>query len=241
MSGADHEHYDHYRADMIERLDRGYGHVDRWINARIAALLPPGARVLDVGCGFGSLGAELEQLGIRAVGVDLLPFCLRAGRARTPRAKLVCATAEALPFPAGAFDVAVFKDVWHHLADEAPLEPIFAELERVGVRELVISDPNPNPLLLLGRRAIGHVDPVCGPQDARALLARHGFEVVDERYGVVTGLALSGGYVGPELAPASRRLWRALTRLDGAVSGAVERLGLGRQVCWRYFLRARRR
>jgi|GEM_PF-776818 len=235
-----HEHYDHYSEGMIQRLDRGYGHVDRWINDQLFALLSPGARVLDLGCGFGSLGEDLRRRGVRAVGIDTLPFCLRAGRERFPEGHLVCADASALPFAPGALDTVVLKDVLHHLYDEAPLERIFAELERIGIQEVVVSDPNPNALLLLGRRLIGHVDPVCSPRAARELLRRFGFEVTAERYGVVTTLALSGGYVAPQLLPSSRLVWRPLVRADALLNRALGKLGLGRTLCWRYFLKARR-
>lgn len=36
-----------------------------------AALVPPGARILDAGCGTGRVGARLAQLGFEVVGVDV--------------------------------------------------------------------------------------------------------------------------------------------------------------------------
>ena len=42
--------------------------------------LRPGARVLDVPCGFGRHSAELARRGYSAVGVDLSPVMLRAAR-----------------------------------------------------------------------------------------------------------------------------------------------------------------
>lgn len=42
--------------------------------------LRPGARVLDVPCGFGRHSAELARRGYAAVGVDLSPVMLRAAR-----------------------------------------------------------------------------------------------------------------------------------------------------------------
>lgn len=42
--------------------------------------LRPGARVLDVPCGFGRHAAELARRGYRAVGVDLSPLMLREAR-----------------------------------------------------------------------------------------------------------------------------------------------------------------
>jgi SAM-dependent methyltransferase len=42
--------------------------------------LRPGARVLDVPCGFGRHAAELARRGYRALGVDLSPLMLREAR-----------------------------------------------------------------------------------------------------------------------------------------------------------------
>src|SRR5215475_12285420 len=39
-------------------------------DAGVAAALPPGSRVLDVGCGDGSLVSRLWELGFDALGVD---------------------------------------------------------------------------------------------------------------------------------------------------------------------------
>lgn len=36
-----------------------------------AALVPPGARILDAGCGTGRVGARLAELGFACVGVDV--------------------------------------------------------------------------------------------------------------------------------------------------------------------------
>lgn len=60
-------------------------------------------RTLDLGCGTGRTLALLPA-GVRAVGVDPEAAVLARARRRAPRAALVRARAEALPFRAGAFD-----------------------------------------------------------------------------------------------------------------------------------------
>jgi ubiquinone/menaquinone biosynthesis C-methylase UbiE len=63
-------------------------------------------RTLDVGCGTGRT-LPLFAPGVRAVGLDPALDSLRRARRRAPHVPLVCGSAEALPFRAGAFDTVV--------------------------------------------------------------------------------------------------------------------------------------
>jgi len=67
-------------------------------------LPPPGRATLDVGCGEGRVGAELEQRGYRVVGVDSSPQMVELARERH---EAVVADATALPFEDGSFDLAL--------------------------------------------------------------------------------------------------------------------------------------
>jgi len=71
--------------------------------ARWRAWLVSGARgrTLDLGCGTGR---NLALLFVDAVGIDPSRHSLRRARRRAPSIPLVRASAEALPFRAGAFD-----------------------------------------------------------------------------------------------------------------------------------------
>lgn len=68
------------------------------------AALPPGARVLDVGCGLGATVDYLRALGYRASGVDLSWLLLHTGRQRNAAAPLLQAPGEQLPLAAAHFD-----------------------------------------------------------------------------------------------------------------------------------------
>ena len=91
---------------------------------RLAALVPAGARVLDLACGDGVL---LERLGANAIGVDLSREELAFSRARH---RVAQARAQALPLPAGSVDACTC-----HLAFMLFDEPerVIAELDRVLV------------------------------------------------------------------------------------------------------------
>jgi SAM-dependent methyltransferase len=49
-----------------------------------ASLVPPGARVLDAGCGTGRVAIRLAELGYRCVGVDVDVSMLEVARRESP-------------------------------------------------------------------------------------------------------------------------------------------------------------
>ncbi len=71
--------------------------------ARFTALLPSGARVLDVGCGPGRDVAWLAEQGFCAVGLDMARGMLIQARGRGVVAPLVQADMRSLPFADGSF------------------------------------------------------------------------------------------------------------------------------------------
>ncbi len=78
-----------------------------------------GQRALDVGCGPGTLTAELvRRLGAGAVcAVEPSASFAAAAAQRLPGVDVRRGTAEQLPFPDGAFDVALAQLVVHFMAD----------------------------------------------------------------------------------------------------------------------------
>jgi SAM-dependent methyltransferase len=89
---------------------------------------PPGATVVDVGCGAGRAVAELAGRGCRAIGVDLDPDMLAAARARFPELDLRSADVAALPLEDGAALGYRADKVYHMLAEPAAA---LAEARRV--------------------------------------------------------------------------------------------------------------
>ncbi|MEX5637659.1 class I SAM-dependent DNA methyltransferase [Parafrankia sp. FMc2] len=66
-----------------------------------AALVPPGSRVLDAGCGTGRVAVRLAESGYRCIGVDNDRSMLDAARARSTAVVWVHADLAALDHPAG--------------------------------------------------------------------------------------------------------------------------------------------
>lgn len=231
-----HHHYDHYSIKMADRLDQFYGRVDDGLNGEISEWVV-GESVLDVGCGFGSLVDHLRLKGFAATGVDLLSDGVAAGKVRYPHADLRVASSDELEFQDKSFDTVVLKDVIHHVYEEDDIGEFLADVRRVARRRLIILDPNPMFILLLARRIIGHVDPVCSPRDASRALVSAGFHVVKLRYSNLLTFPLSGGYVGPVLVPSKPTfIGSALIALDRALGFVTNLLGLSRFFAWRYLL-----
>jgi len=105
-----------------------------------------GKRLLDLGCGDGTYTAELLRLGQPASihGVDPSPGAISAAMARTedPRLTFAVGSAEGLPHPDGAFDVAYLRGVLHHM--EQPVEAL-AEGLRVAPLIVVVEPNGYNP------------------------------------------------------------------------------------------------
>ena len=78
-----------------------------------------GKRILDIGCGTGTLAQRLAEDGAAVTGIDPGEAALAKARAAVPGARFEAASADALPFPAASFDGAVLFNALHHVPDPA--------------------------------------------------------------------------------------------------------------------------
>jgi trans-aconitate methyltransferase len=96
------------------------GGVVEWLNAR------PGERILDLGCGDGQLTVRIASTGAQVQGVDASSAMVGAARMRGVMAEV--ASAEALPYQDGAFDVVFSNAALHWVRDQGAM---MGEVHRV--------------------------------------------------------------------------------------------------------------
>lgn len=110
----------------IERLLQLEAEGHFWLGGKQRAILElvrplRPRRLLDAGCGTGTLLGALARDGIAVAGVDVAPEAVSRCRSVVPGALLVRADAARLPFAAGSFDTALALDVMEHLPEEDDL------------------------------------------------------------------------------------------------------------------------
>lgn len=100
------------------------------------ANIEPGHRVLDLGCGTGTLIVMLKRMfpSLQVVGVDPDPKALQRASKKIKRAKVSAQLDEGfsdnLPYPEGSFDRVFSSFMFHHL-DEQERERTSREVLRV--------------------------------------------------------------------------------------------------------------
>ena len=70
----------------------------------LVALLPPGPRILDLGCGPGHESMRMASTGANVIGVDFSSECIRVARERCPQCRFEVLDFRQLDQRFGQFD-----------------------------------------------------------------------------------------------------------------------------------------
>jgi ubiquinone/menaquinone biosynthesis C-methylase UbiE len=148
---------------------------------KLNALAPAKRRVLDVGCGDGSIGGHLTAESV--VGVDLSRNCVALAARRGVRG--VVADARRLPFPGQTFDTLYCVDALHHMSHDR--SRALAEFDRVvapGGTLLLVEPDARNPFVRLTQAPGSPIrvapcpdEPAIDPREVTPLLERLGYAV----------------------------------------------------------------
>lgn len=178
-------HAQQYKRSLLAGVPRAASWLVQW--EQQAGTEPAGAALLEIGCGTGPLLVAAQGYPLR-VGVDIAFRWLVVAKKRLQQERLdlplICASAEALPFPQPAFERAVFDSTLEHVQDQAAsLREAHRVLKPDGA--LFVSTPN--------RRSIGP-DPqtgiLCGsflPKSWTAALVRRAGGIPPKRKLLVAG------------------------------------------------------
>jgi len=164
-------HYDDaYYAPLVD----SYRRMDRFTRYRIEKVFEiympkKGERVLDLGCGVGTISLELAKRGIDVIGLDYsqqaINICRSLSRELHLSVEFALADATSTGFPPTSFDVVFCADLVEHLYPEI-FKSLISETKRilkVGGK-FIIWTPNPGHIIeflkkrnMILKRDEGHV------------------------------------------------------------------------------------
>ncbi len=167
-------------ADLWDRVRDPDLRLEAGWMGRIAALLPPASRVLDLGCGTGRpLGAWLLSQGFAVTGVDSSAPAIALARERFPEGTWLRAEMRGLDL-AGTFDGLLAWDSLFHLtpADQRALLKVMGAHAAPGAALMFTSGPDAGTAMgEFGGDRLHHAS--LSPDAYRRLLAAEGFDVLD--------------------------------------------------------------
>lgn len=111
------------------------------------------AKALDLGCGTVEFYEFItKSVGASYTGTDLSPDMLEVGKKKYPKAELVEADAENLPFKDDSFEFVMTRGLIHHLPNpEVGIAEAYRVLKKGGY--FLVSEPHSNIFLYYARKA----------------------------------------------------------------------------------------
>ncbi|MCH8884630.1 MAG: metalloregulator ArsR/SmtB family transcription factor [SAR324 cluster bacterium] len=149
--------------------------------SRALHFLLPSLKAIDLGCGDGAITVEIGRFARSVVGIDANPRAIQAARRRAEREHLDNVIfkedrIESLAEPDGEYDLAVFSQSLHHVADvEGGLAQAVRVLRPGGRLILVDLAPHRERWVI---EKLGHVHLGFAPERLEALLKGAGLEGV---------------------------------------------------------------
>lgn len=201
-----------YHLDQI--FDPARAHPDD-AHSILMRLVPPGSRVLELGCASGYLSGYMEQaLGCRVTGIDADPVATAIAAERCSEVHTADLDAPGALGPARAsapYDVLLAAAVLEHLKEPERLLRETAALLKPGARAIV-SLPNVAHWMLRWRLLLGRFDyadyGVMDRTHCRLYTVRTGRELLEGQGYRVERLAIAGSAVQNIVSGLARRAGR---------------------------------
>jgi len=107
---------------VSEEYDKGRVSEDIWFwagEAETLAHLDSSSLVVDMGCGTGNYGLDIQaRTRATVIGFDPSAGMLKQAKEKTPEFSVVQSVAEHMPFRGNVFDLLYAAQVWHHIIDK---------------------------------------------------------------------------------------------------------------------------
>lgn len=171
------------------RQELGAGKEERGnLQANLAFLaltnvLKPGDRILEIGCGIGSVVFELGRKGYDITGMDISREAIEYGRKKYGDIPLEVQAAETLPYEDESFDAVLSFDLFEHIASiDKHISEVWRALRPGG--HYLFQTPNKYSNVIyetLWTRSLQwrrYHPSLHSPGQLRRRLARHGFETL---------------------------------------------------------------
>lgn len=117
------------RSKFSNAFTYGRAKIDDMVDALFKSL-PPGASILDVGCGTGEHLKRAQRHGLTATGLEPADAMREAANRNVPTARLENGVANRLPFGDSEFDAVLMIEVLRYL-DDADINTALQEARRV--------------------------------------------------------------------------------------------------------------
>ncbi|AKB86163.1 bifunctional 2-polyprenyl-6-hydroxyphenol methylase/3-demethylubiquinol 3-O-methyltransferase UbiG [Methanococcoides methylutens] len=108
---------DNYATDIkIGKIDRGnFAANVQFLEEN--GLLKEGSRILEIGCGAGTLTDYLTLKGFDAIGFDTSKILIKVNYSRNSNATTFIGSGDKIPFINSSFDLVISFDVFEHIPD----------------------------------------------------------------------------------------------------------------------------
>ena len=145
-------------------------------------LLKQSDKILEIGCGIGSVVFELSKQGYDITGMDISHEAIAYGLKKYGDIKLQVQAAETLPFGGEAFDIVLSFDLFEHIAQvDRHVSEVFRILQAGG--HYLFQTPNKYSNVIFGTLATKSLrwrkyhPSLHSPTQLKQRLLKHGFEV----------------------------------------------------------------